>query len=249
MPRFFISLAYNGTAYHGWQLQNNAVTVQEKLNGALSQLLGQQINCYGCGRTDTGVHASNFIAHFETEKEILIEQLLFKLNSYLPEDIAIFNISPVTQDGHARFSAESRTYRYYVHFQKNPFKTKQSLYLRKEPSLALMEKACNVLLNTQDFSSFCKVKSDHETHLCELVKADLVKDKNGFYFEVKSNRFLRGMVRALMGTLLEVGYGKMTLERFKDVVALKNRNLAGPSVKAHGLFLVDIQYPKHIYIE
>jgi len=143
----------------------------------------------------------------------------------------------------------SRTYRYFVHFQKNPFKEKQSLYLRKEPSLEIMEQACQVLLKTKDFSSFCKVKSEHETHLCQLIRAVLVRQDHGFYFEVQANRFLRGMVRALMGTLLEVGYGKMTLERFKDIVALKDRKLAGASVKAYGLFLVDVEYPKQIYIE
>jgi len=249
MQRYFISLAYNGLNYHGWQVQNNAVTVQEKVNEALSVVLGELINCYGCGRTDTGVHASFFIAHFKVAKINPDLDLVFKLNSFLPKDIAIKKVFPVNEDAHARFSAESRTYEYRVHFNKDPFIIGQSLYLRKIPSTQKMQQACKILIQTKDFSSFCKVQSEHETHICELMEASLISTQQGFNFKVKANRFLRGMVRALMGTLLEVGYGKMTLERFKEVVALKDRKLAGPSVKAHGLFLVDIHYPKQIYIE
>lgn len=244
--RFFLELAYDGTAYHGWQLQPNAPTVQEVVTDALRKLTRDAaLDVMGAGRTDTGVHADYFVAHFDTDADLSdAEKCLFRLNSILPADVAVFSVQPVPPRLHSRFSAVSRTYHYRLMLSKQP---RERLYAFR-PFFRLdfdaMNAAATHLLTVSDFTSFSKLGTQVKTNLCDVSVARWFEDgPDKMTFEIRANRFLRNMVRAVVGTLFEVGKGKMTLDEFKDVVERRDRCAAGSSVAAAGLSLVDIDYP------
>lgn len=243
--RYFIHLAYNGTPYHGWQIQPNASSVQETLENAFSLLLGETIGIVGCGRTDTGVHAADFYAHFETEQELSeanLTQLTFKANSFLSEDIRIYRIFMVNNDVHARFSATARTYQYHVSNVKQPFGKDFCHRVFYKPDIELMNKAAKILFEYTDFTSFSKLHTQTATNNCTILYArwDMVGEE--YVFTISANRFLRNMVRAITGTLLEVGRGKLSLDDFRKVIESKNRCNAGTSLPAKALFLTKVEY-------
>lgn len=241
--RYFITFAYDGTRYHGWQVQPNADSVQARLNDALTKLLPIPTECVGAGRTDTGVHASKMVAHFDTEVELDCVQFAFRLNRIVPEDIAVHKVERVDDDLHARFSAVRRTYHYFVYTQKNPYRRHYANRLNYTPDYELMNEAAALLLDVEDFTSFSKLNNDQKTNICDVSHARWVQIEDDYWrFEITANRFLRNMVRAVVGTLLEVGRGRMTLEEFKGVIAAQNRCSAGESVAANALFLVDVEY-------
>lgn len=242
--RYFLRFSYDGTAYHGWQVQPNAVSVQQRLNEALSLLLREEIATIGAGRTDTGVHAAMMFAHFDYAPAMDTQQVVDKLNRILPPDIAVQALYPVSETAHTRFDATSRTYHYRVYTGKSPFLRHYALRLFFEPDYALMNQAAKLLLHIDDFTSFSKVNSDAKTNVCRVTKAQWVQeDAHTWRFEITADRFLRNMVRAIVGTLLEVGKGKMSLEEFEKVVQAKNRCRAGESVAAHALSLIEVTYP------
>ena len=245
--RFFLEISYDGSKYHGWQYQPNAISIQETIEKALGDLLGVKTPIVGSGRTDAGVHASCQIAHFDAEN-IDNERLKFKLNSSLPREIAICGIRSVTQVAHARFDALSRSYTYHMHLSKNPFKVGRSHYLHAPVALSSLAEACAFLVNWTDFEAMSKVNTDVNHFNCRMLKAEWKEVEDGYVFLVQSNRFLRGMVRALVGTLLEVGTKKITIDRFSEILATKKRAHAGVSVPAVGLFLSEVEYPKDIYL-
>lgn len=248
--RYFIELSYHGKNYHGWQIQPNEISVQETIEQALSILLKQSIAVVGCGRTDSGVHASQFFLHFDIQNPIDKEKLKFRLNSFLPEDIAIFQIIKVKEDAHARFDAVSRSYRYQISLIKDVFNTDLSLKLHEaELDLDRMNKAAELMMKYDDFKCFSRSKTDVKTYQCNISKAYWYKEQNKLIFCITANRFLRNMVRAIVGTLLEVGMNKMNLEQFQNVIESRDRTKAGASVKAKGLYLTQIDYPKHIFID
>lgn len=241
--RYFITFSYDGTRYHGWQVQPNAATVQERLNDALSKLLPTPTECVGAGRTDAGVHASKMIAHFDTEQSLDVEQFAFRLNRILPEDIAVDGVKQVADDLHARFSAIQRTYHYFVYTKKNPYRRHYAHRLTFVPDYELMNQAAALLLDAEDFTSFSKLNTDQKTNICDVQHARWVQIEEDYWrFEITANRFLRNMVRAVVGTLLEVGRGRMSIDEFRKVIAAQNRCSAGESVAANALFLVDVQY-------
>lgn len=241
--RYFITLSYDGTNYHGWQVQPGADSVQARINDALSKLLGGGVECVGAGRTDAGVHASMMVAHFDTDCDLDCEQFVFRLNRIVPRDIAVQKVERVSDDLHARFSATSRTYNYYVYTRKNPYRRHYAVQLHFEPDYEAMNVAARVLLETDDFTSFSKVNNDQKTNICNVSRAEWVQvDGDLWRFEITANRFLRNMVRAVVGTLLEVGRGRMDKEEFCRVISQKDRCSAGESVPGNALFLVDIKY-------
>lgn len=245
--RYFLELAYNGKNYFGWQIQPNQISVQEKIEHCLSTILREKIAIIGAGRTDTGVHAKKMFAHFDFEKD-LPNDLVQKLNSFLPQDIAIDAIYPMQNDAHARFDATSRTYHYFVQKGKNPFNPESTWQIRHELNFDLMNEAANLLIQKTDFGSFAKLHTDVKTHICDVTQAVWIDEGNGLLkFEITADRFLRNMVRAIVGTLVEVGQEKVNIERFKQIIDKKDRSFAGASAPAQGLFLVDVQYPKAIF--
>jgi len=245
--RYFIELSYKGTFFHGWQIQPNAVSVQETLEKALSLLLREPINIVGAGRTDTGVHAKYIVAHFETEVDFEPEKLKFKLNSYLLESIAIQNIFEVTPNAHARFDALTRAYEYRIVRQKNPFETEQAYFLKGKLDVEAMNTAASELLNYTNFKCFSKSKTDVKTYNCKLFYAYWEEHDNLLVFKISANRFLRNMVRAIVGTLIDVGLGKLTVDDIHKILASQNRSEAGYSVPAKGLYLTKVTYPESIY--
>ncbi|WP_439183469.1 tRNA pseudouridine(38-40) synthase TruA [Carboxylicivirga taeanensis] len=248
MYRYFIEMAYNGKDFHGWQVQPNAITVQEVLNDALNKALRCSINVVGCGRTDTGVHASYFVAHFDSSVVIAdTSQLVFKLNRIVGNAIAIYAVTPVSADSHSRFHATARTYHYYLKTEKNPFLTDFSYRPFYKVKLEEMNKAAAALFDYKDFTSFSKLHTDTKTNNCTIMHARWEECADGAVFVIKADRFLRNMVRAIVGTLLEVGKGKLTEEQFRAVIECKDRGAAGTSVPAQGLFLVDVDYPADIF--
>jgi tRNA pseudouridine38-40 synthase len=245
--RFFIELAYDGTNYHGWQSQHNAVSVQEVLNKALSTILREPIETLGCGRTDAGVHAKQFFAHFTPQppKGGVLEFTgahVRSLNSILPQDIAIKRIFPVAHDAHARFDATLRSYEYHIHFNKDPFKNGYSWLLRDEPDIALMNQAAAIMKEYIDFSCFSKSNTQVKTNNCKISKAEWVKTDGGIVFHISADRFLRNMVRAIVGTLLQVGHHTIEPEAVRAIIESKNRSNAGVSVPACGLYLTQVLY-------
>lgn len=241
--RYFIWFGYDGTRYHGWQIQPNGVTVQSELQRCLSLLMREDVSVTGAGRTDAGVHAREMAAHFDTNQQLDVALMVKKLNGLLHEDISVYCIEPVADDLHARFSATSRTYHYYVHTQKSPFLNAYSLELHYQLDYALMNEAGRILMEYEDFGAFCKAGSDVKTTLCKVTQAQWVQTSpTTWYFEIKANRFLRNMVRAVVGTLVEVGRGRMTLEEFRQVVEGKKRTQAGESMPAKALFLEKVEY-------
>ena len=249
MQRYFIHLSYDGTAYHGWQIQPHDTSVQEVLARSLSMLLGRDTEVVGAGRTDAGVHARLMVAHFDAENPLDELWLTDKLNRMLPQDIAIHSIRPVVPEAHARFTATSRTYHYYVHHRKNAFNRTYSYRIPgKELDYALMNQAAQKLFLYTDFTSFSKVHTDVKTNLCRIMTAEWRQlHDDEWVFVIQADRFLRNMVRAIVGTLVEVGRGKLTIEGFQRIIQQKDRCSAGMSMPAHALFLEDIGYPSEIY--
>jgi len=246
--RYFIELAYKGTNYHGWQIQPNAVSVQGCLEKALSVINRELISLTGAGRTDTGVHAKYYVAHFDSKlADLDSPDFVHKLNSYLDKDIAIYSISKVTADAHARFDASSRTYQYFINLLKNPFDQETSWYFFRQPDLEKLNEASRILFEYSDFTSFSKLHTDVKTNNCKIYCAEWSQTEQNIVFTVKADRFLRNMVRALVGTILEVGIGKIRLEEFRNIIEIKDRGAAGLSVPAHGLFLTDIEYPESVF--
>lgn len=248
--RYFIFLSYKGTSYHGWQLQPNSVTVQKILENALSVVLSEEINTTGAGRTDTGVHALFFCAHFDSLATDLDsdDKLVFRLNSFLPHDISVSLIKKVLPDANARFSAISRTYKYYISKVKDPFFDGSSWFLHGNIDVAAMNKGCEVLLRHADFTSFSKLHSGAKTNICKIYESGWDEDEKRIVFTIKADRFLRNMVRAIVGTLIEIGFGKMTPEKLEGIINERDRCSAGRSAPAKGLFLTDIEYPEDIFI-
>ncbi|MBO5594157.1 MAG: tRNA pseudouridine(38-40) synthase TruA [Prevotella sp.] len=242
--RYFVWFGYDGAAYHGWQIQPNGNSVQEELQRGLSTLLREDISVTGAGRTDAGVHARVMVAHFDTEKALDCRQLAYKLNRLLPQDIAVDRVEPVSDDLHARFSATSRTYHYYIHTRKDPFRRAYSCEMHYDLDFAKMNEAGRILTTYEDFGAFCKAHSDVKTTLCQVTKAEWIQTSDtSWYFEITANRFLRNMVRAVVGTLVDVGRGKLTLDDFRKVIEGKQRSDAGESMPANALFLENITYP------
>ena len=251
MPRYFLHLAYKGTYYHGWQFQlNTPLTIQQILQEKLSLLLHEKITLIGCGRTDTGVHASEYFAHFDCSREDLIsdkKQWLFKMNHCVPKDIALIDLIPVEDNANARFSAFARTYKYYIHQVPNPFVNDFSAYIYGNIDVERMNEGAEVIKQTKDFTSFTKVNNNHATYICDIMECYWVREGNSIVFTVKANRFLRNMVRALVGTFLNLGTHKINLEEFENIILAKNRNAAGTSITGKGLHLVKIDYPPTIF--
>ncbi|WP_378177660.1 tRNA pseudouridine(38-40) synthase TruA [Aquimarina sp. SS2-1] len=246
--RYFLELSYNGTPYHGWQRQPNAISVQEVLENALSTLLRIKTDIVGAGRTDTGVHARQIMAHFDSLIELDTVQLKYKLNSILPPEIAIQNVSLVKQDAHARFDAVSRSYEYVVTVSKDPFNINGAYYLKRDLDIDLMNDAAKLLLNYTNFKCFSKSKTDVKTYNCNITNAIWEKKGDIVVFKISANRFLRNMVRAIVGTLIEIGEHKLDIDDLKNIIKSENRSEAGYSVPAHGLYLTEVQYPKTTYI-
>ena len=245
MDRYFIEISYNGSAYHGWQLQENAVSVQEKLNEALAILLREPVETTGAGRTDTGVHAKQLYVHFNSAASILQhpERFIHSLNALLPFDIAAKRLLSVHPDAHARFDASDRSYEYLVHFQKDPFKHLFSWQLRDVPDVEKMNIAAQELLGKQDFSCFSKSHTQVFTNICDIKRAEWVWEGDQLIFHISADRFLRNMVRAIVGTLMEIGLGKKPVSYIQEVIVSKDRSKAGTSVPACGLYLTKVLYP------
>ncbi|MBI2279626.1 MAG: tRNA pseudouridine(38-40) synthase TruA [Bacteroidetes bacterium] len=243
MSRFFLEIQYNGTNYHGWQIQENAHSVQAEINKALSIFLQEEILVLGCGRTDTGVHAKHYVAHFDTEILFEENQLVYKLNSLLPKDISCSSVFQVPDKKHARYSATSRTYEYWIIQHKNPFFTDSAYYLPSKLSIDLMNKAADLLIQQTDFSSFSKSRTGTTTNICEISFAKWEMKNDVLIFTITANRFLRNMVRAIVGTLIEIGQEKIPVNSIHKIIASKNRSSAGASVPAHGLYLTEVNYP------
>jgi tRNA pseudouridine38-40 synthase len=249
--RYFIELSYKGTNYHGWQIQKNAVSVQEILNDRLSVILRQPIETTGCGRTDTGVHAKQFFAHFDMERYTdhqlwtidEKENIVRSVNAILPKDIAVKDIFPVAANAHARFDAKLRTYEYHIHFNKDPFKHGYSWELRDRPDIEIMNEAAKIMMEYTDFSCFSKSNTQVKTNNCKIIAANWEVTDNGIIFRISADRFLRNMVRAIVGTLIMVGRKEIEPEAVRHIIESKNRSNAGTSVPACGLYLTEVVYP------
>ena len=248
--RYFLKLAYNGQNYSGWQIQKNENTVQAEINKAMSTIFKEDINIVGCGRTDSGVHARNFYAHFDLSVELSnidIQKSINSLNGILPKDIVIDDIISVDQKANARFDATTRTYKYYIVQKKDPFMDQYAYIYFVDLDFELMNKAAEVLFEYKDFTSFSKVKTQTKTNNCKISHALWEKSGNTLVFTITADRFLRNMVRAIVGTLIDVGKHKIDIDQFRSIVELKDRSEAGFSVPAHGLFLHSIKYPESIF--
>ncbi|HNP49750.1 MAG TPA: tRNA pseudouridine(38-40) synthase TruA [Bacteroidia bacterium] len=242
--RYFIQLAFDGSQYHGWQIQQNAHSVQAELNDALGKILRQSVETTGCGRTDTGVHARDFYVHMDApDLDLSKHDFVHQLNCILPTDIAIKRIIPVHPDAHARFDAVVRTYEYRIHQQKDPFNNKYSTYFPYELDLDCMNQFGKILMEYSDFSAFAKTGSQNLTNICKLKDAHWTRKDHEIKFGISADRFLRNMVRAIVGTLLEAGRGKLNESEFRQILESKDRKEAGYSVPAEGLSLVEINYP------
>lgn len=244
--RYFIELSYNGKAYHGWQNQPNATSVQEVLEKALSTLLREPIDIVGAGRTDAGVHAKQMFAHFDTVADFSKNEITYKLNSFLPKDIAIHAIFEVPNDAHARFDALSRSYIYRISTTKNVFDYNYSYNFNLPLDVEAMNEACKVLFEYKNFKCFSRSNTDVKTYNCEIMEAKWEKEKSMLIFSITANRFLRNMVRAIVGTMLDIGLGKISTEEFHDIIKSKDRTKAGASVPGHALYLTNITYPNQI---
>lgn len=244
--RFFVEIAYDGGAYHGWQKQPNAMTIQEELENCLFKLFQKPIALVGAGRTDSGVHARQMIAHVDLNHSINTKDLMYKLNRILPKAISILKIYKVHPEAHARFDAVSREYRYYITRYKDPFVFDFSLWERRKLDIAAMNKACAVLKTHRNFQCFSKVKTDVKTYNCRIEKALWKEVDNQLIFTIKADRFLRDMVRAIVGTMLDIGFGRKEVADLNTIIESRTRSKAGKSVAAKGLFLHKIEYPKSI---
>ena len=250
--RYFLKLAYKGTRFSGWQIQPDSLTVQECIQKALATILQQEILLTGCGRTDAGVHATCFFAHFDCNHSSLHldSSFLYSLNSLLPEDIAIHKVLPVKQDAHARFHAISRSYIYKCSLRKDPFRTDTHLCLPSMPNLSAMEVAANILPDYENFKSFSKTHTDVKHYLCDIEEAkwEYIKEKDELLFTITANRFLRNMVRAIVGTLLDIGREKYKPEQIHTIIQSRNRSKAGASAKAKGLYISNVTYPESLFL-
>lgn len=243
MQRFFITFSYDGTCYHGWQIQPNGNSVQAELQKALSVLLREDVQVVGAGRTDAGVHARMMVAHMDTAKIFDTANLVYKLNRMLPRDISVSDIRPVDGDMHARFSATSRTYHYYIHLSKDPFRRAYSCELHYALDFDAMNRAAAILLDYEDFAAFCKSNTDVKTTLCNVTEARWVQDtSNSWHFVITANRFLRNMVRAVVGTLIDVGRGRISVDDFRGIVEGRKRTGAGESMPGNALFLEEVKF-------
>lgn len=246
--RYFVELAFNGTPFHGWQIQPGAETVQETLNGAISLLTGQEVNLTGCGRTDAGVHASHFVAHFDVENPIPdCKNLTSRLNRYLIKPVRIDRIVSVNSDSHARFQAVSRTYHYLISRSGSPFMNDFSWNNQVFLDISAMNSACRFLTGRHDFTSFSKLHTDVKTNNCEVSEASWIEHGSFLVFRISADRFLRNMVRAIIGTLIEVGKGRMGPDGIERILGARDRCHAGMSVPAKGLFLTRVDYPAEIF--
>ncbi|MCI0522816.1 MAG: tRNA pseudouridine(38-40) synthase TruA [Bacteroidales bacterium] len=249
VTRYFLFLSYRGTAYNGWQLQPGKHTVQGVINKALSTVLSEQINVTGAGRTDTGVHASYFVAHFDTARGEIDtdQQLVYNLNSLLPDDIAVSRIVRVKHDANARFDAVSRTYRYTITTIKDPFVSDTAWLLYWKLDIVLLNEASAILLNHSDFTSFSRLHGGNKSNTCRVSFAHWSWESGRLVFTISADRFLRNMVRAIVGTLIPVGRGKLSLKEFEEIIRGRDRGLAGQSAPAHGLSLIAIDYPEALF--
>ncbi len=247
IKRYYIELAYKGTNFHGWQIQPNAVTVQETLEKALSVKLQQEIRVVGAGRTDTGVHSRFFVAHFDSSINI-DKKTIFGLNNLLPNDIVVFDIKKVKLDFNARFDAKSRTYKYYITNTKSPFLTEVTTFIKDKIDISLLNKASEILFNYTDFTSFSKLHTDTKTNNCKIINAKWFIENDITVFEITADRFLRNMVRSIVGTLLDINIGKIKITDLEKIIESKNRSKAGKSAPAQGLFLTKIEYDRNIFI-
>lgn len=249
MNRYFIYLSYNGKSFCGWQIQPNGITVQQSIEEALSTILRRTIAIVGAGRTDAGVHARQMVAHFDSEEAVPdLPFLADKLNRLLPKDIAIERIVPVIPEAHARFDATSRTYNYYLTSKKNPFNYDLVYRYIGKLDFELMNEACKILFDYTDFTSFSKLHTDVKTNNCRIMEAGWKQEGDVWVFTIRADRFLRNMVRAIVGTLLEVGRGKLSLSGFRAVIEAKDRGRAGTSAPGHALYLVNVEYPEKIFL-
>ena len=244
--RYFIELSYDGTPFVGWQRQPSGDSVQSCLEDALSILFRKPLSIVGAGRTDAGVHAHQLFAHVDLDEHV-DQDLTFRLNKLLPKEIAVRNIIAVSQDAHARFDAVSRSYRYHITTQKNPFLQKRSYQFAKPLDLDLMNQAAKILIDHEDFKCFSKSKTDVKTYVCDIQQVHWQQNGSELVFFIQANRFLRNMVRAIVGTLIEVGLRKISISDFEAILASRDRSQAGYSVPAHGLYLEKVNYPKHIF--
>lgn len=244
MARYFLHLAYDGTGFHGWQVQQDADTVQARLDKALSVVLRQPISTTGCGRTDTGVHASQFFAHFDVaEPPSSTEQLRYQLNALLPWSIRIFDIIPVNAEAHARYDANSRTYGYYLHANPSPFRANYTSYFNRDVNIDKINSAADLCIAHVDFACFTKTGGQQNGTHCRILECYWEQIGDELRFTVTANRFLRGMVRAMVGTMLDAGMNKISMDEFRDILNGGNRSKAGESVPAKGLFLEQVTYP------
>jgi tRNA pseudouridine synthase A len=246
--RYFIEFSYNGKNYHGWQLQPKAITVQGVLQNALTTILREEISVIGAGRTDSGVHALQMFAHFDTERE-LSDDLVRKLNAFLPYDIAVHSIRAVKTDAHARFDALKRTYQYHISIEKSPFRYDYSIPLTLPLNVDVMNEAAQILFDYTDFQCFSKTHTDVKTFNCKIYEAHWAIVGSELVFTITADRFLRNMVRAIVGTLINVGLQKLSLTGFEDIIISKSRSKAGASVPACGLFLTQVTYPEEIFLQ
>jgi tRNA pseudouridine38-40 synthase len=246
--RYFLELAYSGKNYHGWQRQPNAVSIQQTIEKRMTLLLRQPIELTVAGRTDAGVHAMQTFAHFDVTEPLDIPWLIKRLNSFLPEDIAVRNIHPVRSDAHARYDAASRTYRYIIVTRKNPFMWDWAWEYFDPLDVDAMQKAAGILLQYDNFESFSKVKTDVKTFICKIESVRWEIKENRLDFVITANRFLRNMVRAIVGTLVEIGSGKYPPGKMHEIIQSKNRNAAGPSAPPQGLYLEKVLYPDKIFL-
>nr|WP_295921324.1 tRNA pseudouridine(38-40) synthase TruA [uncultured Dyadobacter sp.] len=246
--RYFLEFSYRGTAYNGWQKQNNALGIQQVLEEALAKALRMPVELTGSSRTDTGVHAEQQFAHFDLPLVIDNPDLMaYKVNALIPRDVAVRRFIPVADDVHSRFAATHRKYEYRIIRHKNPFLSDLAHQLRGELDVDGMNRAAALLLVHNDFESFSKIHTNVNNFRCSIVQAEWIDSGETLVFHVKANRFLRGMVRALVGTMLEVGRGKLTVEDFEQIILSRNRQSAGAQAPAAGLFLVEVGYPEHLF--
>jgi tRNA pseudouridine38-40 synthase len=245
--RYFLEVAYDGTRFHGWQVQPNALSVQEVLDDSLSKILRETISTTGSGRTDTGVHASQQFAHFDSIQYLDPEQVVYRLNRILPNDISAYSLCLVSDEAHTRFDAYARTYHYYITLTKNPFKRYHAWYHSKLLDVAKMNKAAALLLKYEDFTTFSKVKGDTKHYRCNIYEAAWQQQGDELKFTIKANRFLRGMVRLIVGALTDVGRGKLTIAQFERIIASQDRSQASGAAPSEGLFLARVEYPEHIF--
>ena len=246
MMRYFIDISYNGKNYHGWQIQKNAVTVQSTIQDVISKILGKSTDIVGSGRTDTGVHAKSQVAHFDVNKEV-DNDFIYRVNAFLPQDISINSVTQVVYNSHARFDAISREYIYKIHDLKSPFLDGLSTFYNKKINMDLINEACSTIMKNSDFQSFSKVKTEVKNFNCTISHASIRRKNNSYLFKFCANRFLRGMVRALVGTLLQLNEGKINLKEFKLIFEKKNREYAGPSAPPYGLYLNKVNYNSDIF--